>query len=221
MGRVSRDARLLFVELWTICDDSGRTRAASRMLASLLFPYDDDAPSLIDGWLGELERENCLSRYEVDGNTYLQIHNWLNHQKIDKPSASKIPAFENIREDSPNAREKLPRIKEGIKEGNGVESSREESSPVELSDIAIPLDDGSEHPVSLADIAEYRKAYPAVDVLAELRKARAWSVSNPTKRKTRRGVAKFLNAWVSRAAPSATTAHEDRDGSPASRRPLT
>jgi hypothetical protein len=57
MGNVSRDARLLFVLLWTLCDDSGRTRAASRMLASLLYPYDDDAPGLIDGWLGELERE--------------------------------------------------------------------------------------------------------------------------------------------------------------------
>ena len=33
MGRVSRDARLLFVQLWCICDDHGRTRAASRMLA--------------------------------------------------------------------------------------------------------------------------------------------------------------------------------------------
>jgi hypothetical protein len=43
MGRISRDARLLFVQLWCICDDHGRTRAASRMLASLLFPYDDDA----------------------------------------------------------------------------------------------------------------------------------------------------------------------------------
>jgi hypothetical protein len=94
MGRVSRDARLLFIELWTICDDSGRTRAASRMLASLLFPYDDDAPRLIDGWLGELESEGCVVRYRVHGDDYLQVCNWLNHQKIDKPSASKIPPFD-------------------------------------------------------------------------------------------------------------------------------
>lgn len=92
MGRVSRDARLLFVELWTICDDSGRTRGASRMLASLLFPYDDDAPSLIDGWLAELEREGCLVRYEAEGSTYIQVQKWQQHQKIDKPSASKFPA---------------------------------------------------------------------------------------------------------------------------------
>lgn len=93
MGRVSRDARLLFVELWTLCDDEGRTRGNSRMLASLLFPYDDDAPELIDGWIAELEKEQCIVRYIVDGSTYIQITNWLNHQKIDKPSKSKIPQF--------------------------------------------------------------------------------------------------------------------------------
>jgi len=94
MGMVSRDARLLFIQLWTLCDDSGRARAASRMLASLLFPYDDDAPGLISGWLAELEREGCIVRYSADGSQYLQVCNWLNHQKIDKPSASKIPAFD-------------------------------------------------------------------------------------------------------------------------------
>jgi len=105
MGRISRDARLCFVQLWTIADDSGRLRGASRMLASLLFPYDDDAPGLIDGWLTELEREECIHRYKSDGQHYIEICNWLSHQKIDKPSESKIPSFANIREDSPRIRE--------------------------------------------------------------------------------------------------------------------
>ena len=93
IGALSRDARLLFIQLWTIVDDAGRVRAASRMLASLLYPYDDDAPKLIDGWLDELERHDCVRRYQVDGASYLDIPNWLKHQKIDKPSASKIPEF--------------------------------------------------------------------------------------------------------------------------------
>lgn len=105
MGRVSRDARLLFVLLWTIADDSGRTRAASRMLASLLFPYDDDAPKKIDGWLGELERENCIALYRVDGDDYLEVCNWGSHQKIDRASPSKFPPRENAREDSTSPRE--------------------------------------------------------------------------------------------------------------------
>ena len=105
MGRLSRDARLLFVNLWTICDDEGRTRGNSRMLASLLFPYDDDAPALIEGWLCSLEEEGCIVRYVVDGSTYLQIRNWLNHQKIDKPSKSKLPAFDESSRILSNARE--------------------------------------------------------------------------------------------------------------------
>jgi hypothetical protein len=91
MGRVSRNERLLFILLWTLCDDEGRCRASSRMLASLLFPYDDDVPNLIEAWLVKLEAEQCIVRYEVKGNSYLQIENWSKHQKIDRPSASKIP----------------------------------------------------------------------------------------------------------------------------------
>lgn len=93
MGRISRDARLLFIELWTIADDYGKARASSRMLASLLFPYDSDAAELIDGWLDELEDSHCIRRYVVDGSTYLDIPNWSKHQKVDRPSASKLPDF--------------------------------------------------------------------------------------------------------------------------------
>ena len=92
MGRVSREARLCFILLWTLADDEGRLRGNSRMLASLLFPYDDDASDNIDGWLRELETEGCLVRYQVDGTSYLEISKWLFHQKIDKPSKSKFPS---------------------------------------------------------------------------------------------------------------------------------
>ena len=102
MGRVSRDARLLFIQLWTFADDTGKARASSRMLASALFPYDDDAPHQIDGWLAELEREHCIRRYVVDGSTYLEIVNWEKHQRVDKPTPSRLPEF---REGSWNIRE--------------------------------------------------------------------------------------------------------------------
>lgn len=91
IGRLSREARLLFIQLWTIADDCGRARASSRVLASLLYPFDDDAKDLIDSWLAELSDNDCLFFYEDDGNRYLQITNWLKHQKIDRPSASRIP----------------------------------------------------------------------------------------------------------------------------------
>ena len=102
IGRLSRDARLLFIQLWTIADDSGRARASSRMLASLLYPYDDDAPKLMAAWLGDLEKGGLIRQYEVEGNAYLEIVKWLKHQKIDRPSPSRFPEY---REDSTKPRE--------------------------------------------------------------------------------------------------------------------
>lgn len=123
MGNVSRDARLTFIQLWTIADDEGRLRGNSRMLASLLFPYDDDAPALIDGWLKELEGEGCIVRYKVGNQSYVQLCNWLIHQKIDKPSKSKIPPFDEASRILANPREVSS--EEGIKdqgeEGRGRE----------------------------------------------------------------------------------------------------
>lgn len=127
VGRISRDARLLFLQLFTLVDDEGRSRGASRMLASLLYPYDADAPTLIDGWLDELEREDHIRRYVVESQTYLEVINFNVHQKIDRPSKSKLPSFANPRDDSSSTREKSPRIKDqvsSIKEGDQGEDTQ-------------------------------------------------------------------------------------------------
>lgn len=100
LGRVSREARLLFIGLFSCCDDHGRARASSRLLASRLFPYDDDALKKLPSWIAELQKEGCIRLYKANDETYLDIPKWLNHQKIDKPSASKLPPFESVREDS-------------------------------------------------------------------------------------------------------------------------
>ena len=127
MGNVSRDARLTFILLWTLSDDEGRLRGNSRMLASLLFPYDDDVPALIDGWLKELEDEGCIQRYKIDGQSFVQICNWLIHQKIDKPSKSKIPAFGESSKPFANVREES--LEEGIKGSEDQGGDQERKSP--------------------------------------------------------------------------------------------
>lgn len=129
LSRVSREARLLFIGLFSACDDSGRTRAASRFLASLLFPYDEDAPKQIEGWLSELERERCVRRYVVDGNTYLEVPKWRDHQKIDKPSASKLPPFaDDSRGFSEDSRTVV--VGSGIREqGTGISYAPEKEAP--------------------------------------------------------------------------------------------
>jgi hypothetical protein len=149
IGRLSRDARLLFVQLFTIADDAGRARAASRLLASLLYPYDEDAAGLIDGWLTELERNKAIRRYEVDGSQYLEIVKWLEHQKIDRPSASRLPAF--VEGSS------LPR-----ESSRGVDA---DLGPVPRTlDHIPPTAAGAEAPPDARDFfEEFWKEYPARD----------------------------------------------------------
>ena len=128
MGRISRDARLLFILLWTLCDDEGRSRGSARLLKGLLFPYDELTFLDIEAWLAELEQEGCIVRYVENASEYLQVSNWLNHQKIDKPSKSKIPPPQESSRILANPRERSlldqgSRIKEvdqGRDQGSGM-----------------------------------------------------------------------------------------------------
>lgn len=109
------------------------------MLASLLFPYDDGedgnvrtSGADVERWLSELEREGCIIRYQDEGAAYVQVANWLIHQKIDKPSKSKIPAPpDNSRSLAnplePSATDLGPRTKDLGREGTTTGASAPEA----------------------------------------------------------------------------------------------
>jgi hypothetical protein len=49
-----------------------------------------------------------------------------------------------------------------------------------------------------SQIDRWEELYPGVAIRSECRKALGWIEANPTKRKTARGMPKFLNGWLSR-----------------------
>ena len=65
--------------------------------------------------------------------------------------------------------------------------------------------------VTLEQITSWQQAYPGVDVLAEVEKARVWLEANPTRRKTHGGMARFLVAWMGRAQDSPRTFRRQQD----------
>lgn len=69
------------------------------------------------------------------------------------------------------------------------------SSPVVIS---IILNDKTEYPITEADVEGWKDLYPAVDVMQELRKMKGWADANPTKRKTKAGIKRFINAWLAK-----------------------
>lgn len=216
MGRVTREARLCFILLWTIADDAGRLRGNSRMLASLLYPYDDDAKNHIEKWLTQLSSEGCIARYEVDGTSYLQVCNWSSHQKIDKPSASKLPGPDDCSINLANPREKsamdMDPDQDQDQEGKGSKDSGTPQSD-EPPAITFPLIDGTQHPIAHAMVRDWEVAYPAVNVMQKLREMRQWCIANPTNRKTSRGINAFVVRWLgkeqNRGGPSAASASKN------------
>ena len=90
-------------------------------------------------------------------------------------------------------------------EKSRVEKSREEyilcaepqaadAPPV----ISLPLNDGTFFDVSENDRAKWSQLYPNVDVLQQLRNMAGWCDANPTKRKTRGGIKRFITAWLAK-----------------------
>lgn len=65
--------------------------------------------------------------------------------------------------------------------------------------ISIPLNDGTYRNVVQSEINNWQQLYPAVDIMQQLRNMVGWSESNPKKRKTKLGINRFINSWLSRA----------------------
>jgi hypothetical protein len=107
LSRVSREARLFFILLWTLADDSGRLRLDHERLKDQLYPFDDDAPSLLPLWIGELESARCIELYRVDDVEYLRVRKWRQMQVIQRPSRSRLPMGPQESQESP---EESPRV---------------------------------------------------------------------------------------------------------------
>jgi hypothetical protein len=50
-----------------------------------------------------------------------------------------------------------------------------------------------------ADVIAWGRAYQSVDVHQELKAMESWLDANPTKRKTKAGIKRFVNSWLARS----------------------
>jgi hypothetical protein len=64
----------------------------------------------------------------------------------------------------------------------------------------IILNDGTYYEPDDEYLIQLQQAYSTVDVFAELNAMAMWCDANPQKRKTPRGIKKFITSWLKRAA---------------------
>lgn len=84
-------ARLTFVGLWTHCDDEGRCVDEARLIKAALWPLDDRTAADVERDLYALAASGLITRYEVGGRRYLAVSGWAEHQRINRPTPSRIP----------------------------------------------------------------------------------------------------------------------------------
>lgn len=64
--------------------------------------------------------------------------------------------------------------------------------------ITLILNDKTLYKISQKDIDYWCELYPAVDIMQELRKMKGWCDNNPERRKTARGIKRFINSWLAK-----------------------
>lgn len=119
--------------------------------------------------------------------------------KNNRLDEEKTTGFEN---EKPKEKEN---VKDKVKEKDNVNvnvkdiiCTEPENSASVPAVIELPLNDKSLYSITQTDINEWQELYPNVNILQELRKMKGWCDSNPAKRKTSRGIKRFITSWLAR-----------------------
>jgi hypothetical protein len=130
------------------------------------------------------------------------------NQTVANASSTRAPRVEHA-----NAKPLCPAQGEGEQEGEGNRKGREKicaepltrsppkPPPKPVSPPFIELETNENevfHLVTEAEVEQFAALYPAVDVRQQLRAIKGWLINNRAKRKTRSGMPRFINSWLSR-----------------------
>lgn len=97
IAALSLEDRLLFIGLWSYVDDNGVGRDEPQLVQCDLFPLDPltEGSVRVHGGLKRLSERGLITRFRgPDGQKYLQVNSWPEHQKINRPSKPRYPHYD-------------------------------------------------------------------------------------------------------------------------------
>lgn len=197
----------LWAYLITYVDDFGRGSADPEIIKGFVFPKRGSVTEkTIEKTLQELATMGSLILYKVDGDAYLCFPNWEAHQTV-RNKKSKFPAppdevCEQVADTCKQMHANAPVIQSNPNPNPNTnpnpEIAQSQSADSVPPVIELPLNDGSLYPVTEEQCHEWAGLYPAVDVIQQLRNMLGWLNSNPSRRKTKAGIKRFVNSWLSK-----------------------
>lgn len=90
IGRLSRDARLLYIGLWSFSDDIGVVIGDSIWLKSKVFPYDQIQVQQFEKWIKELVINGFICLLSYNEERFIYLPNFTRHQVINRPNTEDL-----------------------------------------------------------------------------------------------------------------------------------
>lgn len=194
------ETHLLAAALLTYADDEGYFNANPVLLKAGTVPLRTDKHS-VEVQLRQLEELGYIEVRRSGVRSFGRITTFTLHQRVSHPTASKLrDKFESLPKDSRETPDTFrPEVEQGMEQGTGNrEASTANAVPASPAAFALPLLNGR-HVIREDDVVAWQKAYPAVDIMAELHRVDAWLRANPQKQsKTATGSMQRLVRWFTK-----------------------
>ena len=92
----------------------------------------------------------------------------------------------------------LPEQASGSEEAKPPHRTKPETEN-QFSVPVLPTRDGKDYQASQEDLDEWHSLYPDIDIAWEFKKMRGWIGGKPERKKTYRGMKRFINSWLATA----------------------
>lgn len=214
VDKLSWFEEVLFYRLIVNCDDFGRFDGRAAVVKNRLFPLKENLTlKTVENALHGLASAGLIALYMFEGKRFLYLPTWGKYQ-TQRAKVSKFPSPDDGKQadeiickqmhaDVPVFENRESRIEFAIRDAEDSAEPQAASTPPAIS---LPLNDGTEYPVSEEQCQEWAGLYPAVDVIQQLRNMRGWLDANPAKRKTKRGINAFIVRWLAKEQDKGGTA---------------
>lgn len=195
---------VFYRRLLSVVDDYGRFHGNYSLLRAACYPLQLNkvADSDIAKWLGATQKAGLVSVYTVDGKRFVEV---LKFEQQVRAKTSKFPHPPPTCEaDDTHTQNKCvadaPVVGVVVEDvgGNGSRTNGARHAAVDNSQLLekLPLREGGDFEVRQSLVVELEPLYPAVDIPTTVREMKAWLLLNTDRRKTRRGIRRFIGNWL-------------------------
>ena len=187
--RISASAKLLYGEITALCSKEGYCWATNKYFKDL---YNVNKTTVLR-WMAELiEAGYIKSESSPNRRKIFMSESFVGLQKCD-PRVSKM---------QPQGGENATPINVSITHSTTSSNNRSQENPLTISTgnllIKLPLPGTGEVEIRDSLMPLWKESYPKVDIKQALSRMKLWLRSNPSRRKTIRGIERFINTWLSR-----------------------